>query len=499
MQFLTTCFLIQSCKGLDLVYLTSEDKDFYIKAKSSEIVVKSGDSFVLDCQTNNPWHICHWQQPNLNWCSFLATSKYDKFCNSNDRINHMIGHLDFKSAADTNCFITITHADPMDSGIWKCFVAEGVSTSPVSDSVRVTVLHPAELEPIPSEIIIPRTQSETAEIACNATVIGDLEPQLTWLADHREVTACKIIREPEHDRTSDGRWVLSAILPLKNMPNNTHLVCRSKQTFPNGTVWLEQVIVTQLHFGQKDTFAFEHLKDMEVEEQHMNVAGTIITTFFVICTLIGIFLICYARHKKAWCYSTDGKSNNSPSPNYVPSAPQAEDGSLLHNTDSTAPIVSAEDVPIDQPKIHNTRTDEQLQQNANGEQSGSSSVTSVRRSMANPRSIDGPKLHRDPLSFVNKSNPNMVPDMEVIEIGNNDSPVRISTDSLNTRYAELISAPPATTYLRSFSVSHGQDFEPIYAEIKRKSSSRQPANFPELDKRKSSHENEYVTLNTTGD
>lgn len=105
-----------------------------------------------------------------------------------------IGHLDFKSAADTNCFITITHADPMDSGIWKCFVAEGVSTSPVSDSVRVTVLHPAELEPIPSEIIIPRTQSETAEIACNATVIGDLEPQLTWLADHREVTACKIIR-----------------------------------------------------------------------------------------------------------------------------------------------------------------------------------------------------------------------------------------------------------------------------------------------------------------
>ncbi|TRY72151.1 hypothetical protein TCAL_00201 [Tigriopus californicus] len=497
---LAFCFLVLFAEGSDLVRLPERDEAFFIQAKSSDIVVKTGGSFLLNCQINKPWHTCSWKPPNKEWCSFLATTKYDTGCNSNDRINHALGHLEFESPVNKNCFITVTHAQPMDSGTWNCHAAQEVTSASeqIVESVSVTVVHPVELMPISSETFIFANESDKAEIVCNATVIGEEEPKITWLVNHREVNPHRVTREPKEGPGEDGRWFLLVGLQLKNIPNDSHLVCRSKQTFPNGTVWLEKVVMTQLHIVAKPS----PLKALETEDEgsHTNVAGTTIAALVVIATFISIFLICYAKQKKTWCYRPDEKPilNDQPSP----SAPQYEEGSLLiQNINSNPPpplVEPVQDVLLGRTETQpSSQINELHQESTNGVMSGSSSDTGLGSSLDNNLENTARKIPKDPLNFVAISNPNIFNQMEATEMGDIDGVVRISTDSLNTRYAELISAAPASTFIRSHSLSQDREpaTEPIYAQIGgEKRPLTQPASFPNLEKKRVARHNNYVKV-----
>eukprot|EP00094_Tigriopus_californicus_P000207 TCALIF_00201-PA protein Name:"Protein of unknown function" AED:0.05 eAED:0.05 QI:89/0.75/0.8/1/0.75/0.6/5/68/451 len=437
---LAFCFLVLFAEGSDLVRLPERDEAFFIQAKSSDIVVKTGGSFLLNCQINKPWHTCSWKPPNKEWCSFLATTKYDTGCNSNDRINHALGHLEFESPVNKNCFITVTHAQPMDSGTWNCHAAQEVTSA--------------------SEQIVES--------------------------------------EPKEGPGEDGRWFLLVGLQLKNIPNDSHLVCRSKQTFPNGTVWLEKVVMTQLHIVAKPS----PLKALETEDEgsHTNVAGTTIAALVVIATFISIFLICYAKQKKTWCYRPDEKPilNDQPSP----SAPQYEEGSLLiQNINSNPPpplVEPVQDVLLGRTETQpSSQINELHQESTNGVMSGSSSDTGLGSSLDNNLENTARKIPKDPLNFVAISNPNIFNQMEATEMGDIDGVVRISTDSLNTRYAELISAAPASTFIRSHSLSQDREpaTEPIYAQIGgEKRPLTQPASFPNLEKKRVARHNNYVKV-----
>ena len=56
-----------------------------------------GESVTLTCQSNIPWYLCGWQQPNGQWCDRLSSSYYDTHCHNNPNIQYFVSYKNKES------------------------------------------------------------------------------------------------------------------------------------------------------------------------------------------------------------------------------------------------------------------------------------------------------------------------------------------------------------------------------------------------------------------